>query len=50
MRKTADATVIGGGAIATSTLYHVSKLGLRNVVLRESGVRSSFPTYGGNPG
>jgi glycine/D-amino acid oxidase-like deaminating enzyme len=35
MRKTADATVIGGGAIATSTLYYLTKLGLRNVLLPE---------------
>ena len=37
MRKTADAVIIGGGAIGASVLYHLTKLGLRNVVLLEKG-------------
>ena len=41
MRKTADAVIIGGGIIGTSTLYHLTRLGLRNVVLLEKGGLSS---------
>ena len=41
MRKTADAVIIGGGAIGTSVLYHLTRLGLRDVVLLEEGELSS---------
>ena len=37
MRKTADAVVIGGGAIGTSITYHLTAKGLRDVVLLEKG-------------
>ena len=37
MRKTADVVIIGGGAIGTSILYHLTSLGLRDVVLLEKG-------------
>ena len=37
MRKTADAVVIGGGAIGTSVLYHLTNKGMRDVVLLEKG-------------
>ena len=35
MRNTADAVVIGGGVVGASVLYHLTKLGLRDVVLLE---------------
>ena len=35
MRSTADAVVIGGGAVGTSVLYHLTAMGLRDVVLLE---------------
>ena len=38
MRKTADVVIIGGGAIGTSLLYHLTAKGLRNVVLLEKGL------------
>ncbi len=41
MRKTADAVIIGGGAIGTSILYHLTKLGLADVVLLEKGALCS---------
>lgn len=41
MRKTADAVVIGGGAIGTSVLYHLTSLGVRDVVLLEKGALCS---------
>ena len=44
MRKTADAVVIGGGAIGTSVLYHLTRLGLRDVVLLEKGELASGST------
>ncbi|MSP12517.1 MAG: FAD-binding oxidoreductase [Chloroflexi bacterium] len=37
MRKTADAVIIGGGALGSSILYHLTTKGLRNVVLLEKG-------------
>ena len=37
MRKTADAVVIGGGAIGASVLYNLTNKGLRDVVLLEKG-------------
>ena len=44
MRKTADAVVIGGGAVGASVLYHLTKMGLRNVVLLEKDALSSGST------
>ena len=44
MRKTADAVIIGGGAIGTSLLYHLTAKGMRNVVLLEQGVLCSGST------
>src|SRR5207253_3735705 len=35
MTRTADVVVIGGGANGTSTAFHLSLLGVRNVVLLE---------------
>ena len=40
-RRTADAVIIGGGAVGTSVLYHLTKLGVHNVVLLEKGELSS---------
>ena len=37
MRKTTDAVIIGGGAVGTSVLYHLTAKGLRDVVLLEKG-------------
>lgn len=33
--KSADVVVIGGGSLGCQTLYHLSKMGMRNVVLLE---------------
>lgn len=44
MRETADAIVIGGGAIGSSLLYYLAKIGLRNVVLLEKGELCSGST------
>jgi len=41
MHKTADVVIIGGGAIGTSILYHLTSLGMRDVVLLEKGGISS---------
>ncbi len=38
MVKTADVVIIGGGAIGTSLLYHLTEKGVRNVVLLEKGL------------
>ena len=38
MLKTADVVIIGGGAIGTSLLYHLTAKGVRNVVLLEKGL------------
>ena len=38
MVKTADVVIIGGGAIGTSLLYHLTAKGVRNVVLLEKGL------------
>ena len=38
MGKTADVVIIGGGAIGTSLLYHLTAKGVRNVVLLEKGL------------
>ena len=44
MKKTADAVVIGGGAVGTSTLYHLTKLGMTDIVLLEKGNLASGST------
>ncbi len=44
MRTTADAVIIGGGAIGTSVLYHLTQQGLRNVVLLERAGLASGST------
>lgn len=44
MQKTADAVVIGGGAIGASTLYHLTKLGMTNAALLERGALASGST------
>ncbi len=44
MKTTADAIIIGGGAVGTSTLYHLTKLGLTDVVLLEKGNLASGST------
>lgn len=44
MRKTADAVIIGGGALGSSILYHLTQKGLRNVVLLEKGELASGST------
>ncbi|SVD59581.1 uncharacterized protein METZ01_LOCUS412435, partial [marine metagenome] len=43
-RKRADVVIIGGGAVGASVLYHLTKLGLRNVLLLEKGELSSGST------
>jgi sarcosine oxidase subunit beta len=43
-RKAADLVIIGGGAVGASILYHLTKLGLRNVLLLEKGELSSGST------
>ena len=44
MKTTADAVIIGGGAVGTSTLYHLTKLGVTDVVLLEKGNLASGST------
>ncbi|MBQ2040649.1 MAG: FAD-binding oxidoreductase [Lachnospiraceae bacterium] len=44
MRKTADVVVIGGGNAGTSTAYHLTKLGVKNVVL----IESQYTPFGGS--
>ena len=44
MKKTADAVIIGGGAVGTSTLYHLTKLGMTDVALLEKGNLASGST------
>ena len=44
MKKTADAVIIGGGAVGTSTLYHLTKLGMTEIVLLEKGNLASGST------
>ena len=44
MMKTADAVIIGGGAVGTSTLYHLTKLGMTDVALLEKGSLASGST------
>ncbi|WP_449278370.1 NAD(P)/FAD-dependent oxidoreductase [Leucobacter sp. GX24907] len=42
--RTADAVVIGGGCIGTSTLYHLVRMGIADVVLLESETLGSGST------
>ena len=44
MKRTADAVIIGGGAIGTSTLYHLTKLGMTDIVLLDKGNLASGST------
>ncbi len=44
MKKTADAVIIGGGAVGTSLLYHLTNKGLTDVVLLERGNLASGST------
>lgn len=44
MRRTADAVVIGGGAVGASVLYYLTTLGMRDVVLLEKGTLASGST------
>ena len=44
MRKTADIVVIGGGNAGTSTAYHLTKLGVKNVVV----VEQQYTPFGGS--
>ena len=44
MRKTADVVVIGGGNAGTSTAYHLTKLGVKNVVV----VEQMYTPFGGS--
>lgn len=41
----ADAVVIGGGAIGCSTLYHLTKLGVKNSVLIEKDQLTAGTTW-----
>ena len=44
MPKTAEAVVIGGGALGASIFYYLTKLGMRDVVLLEKGDLASGST------
>ena len=44
MKTTADAVIIGGGAVGSSTLYHLTKLGMTDIVLLEKGNLASGST------
>ena len=44
MRITADVVVIGGGNAGTSTAYHLTKLGVKNVVV----VEQQYTPFGGS--
>ena len=37
--------IIGGGSVGTSTLYHLTKLGVRNAVLLERDQLTSGTTW-----
>ncbi|CAB4011210.1 Sarcosine dehydrogenase, mitochondrial, partial [Paramuricea clavata] len=41
----ADVVVIGGGSLGSSTLYHLTKLGLKNVVLLEKNQLTAGTTW-----
>ncbi len=44
MDKTADAVIIGGGALGTSILFHLTQMGWTDVVLLEKGLLGSGST------
>ncbi len=44
MRKEAEAVIIGGGVMGCSVLYHLARLGMRDVVLLEQDVLGSGST------
>ncbi len=44
MSKTADAVIIGGGALGASVFYHLTRLGMRDVALLEKGELASGST------
>ena len=44
MRRTAEAVIIGGGALGASVFYFLTRLGMRNVVLLEKGGLASGST------
>lgn len=41
----ADAVVIGGGAVGSSSVYHLTKLGMKNVVLLEKDQLTAGTTW-----
>ncbi|XP_032227351.2 sarcosine dehydrogenase, mitochondrial [Nematostella vectensis] len=41
----ADVVVIGGGSVGTSTLYHLTKMGVKNVILLERDKLTSGTTW-----
>ena len=43
--QSADVVIVGGGVIGCSTLYHLAKNGLRNVVLLERDQLTSGTTW-----
>ena len=43
--KEADVVIIGGGSLGSSTLYHLTKLGLKNVVLLEKNQLTAGTTW-----
>lgn len=44
MASSADVVVIGGGCVGASVAYHLTKLGVRNLVLLEKSALASGPT------
>ena len=43
--KEADVVIIGGGSVGASTLYHLTKLGVRNAILLERDQLTSGTTW-----
>ncbi len=43
--SSADAVIIGGGVIGCSTLYHLAKMGMTNVVLLEKDQLTAGTTW-----
>ncbi|HJO37639.1 MAG: FAD-binding oxidoreductase [Vicinamibacterales bacterium] len=50
MRSAADVVIIGGGCMGASTAYHLSRLGIRNVVLIERERQLATGSTGRNAG
>jgi sarcosine oxidase subunit beta len=50
MRSAADVVIIGGGCMGTSTAYHLSRLGITNVVLIERERQLATGSTGRNAG